>query len=216
MHARSIARGTARVDRSSNPERRAGNLVTWLCVLASEMVMTGTNTDTGDAVESAGKLDLLYRTYSPDALRVAYLLTGDRALAEDLMQEAFVRVLGRFRDLRNGDAFWWYLRRTIVNLSNSHFRRLRVERAHLARERSTVLGMAEIGAAAVTDVEERERMRAALAGLRSQQRAAIVLRFYEDLSEAETADILGCAVGTVKSMVSRGMASLRGELTRGE
>jgi RNA polymerase sigma-70 factor (sigma-E family) len=180
------------------------------------MVMTGTNTDTGDAVESAGKLDLLYRTYSPDALRVAYLLTGDRALAEDLMQEAFVRVLGRFRDLRNGDAFWWYLRRTIVNLSNSHFRRLRVERAHLARERSTVLGMAEIGAAAVTDVEERERMRAALAGLRSQQRAAIVLRFYEDLSEAETADILGCAVGTVKSMVSRGMASLREELTRGE
>jgi RNA polymerase sigma-70 factor (sigma-E family) len=207
MHARSIARGTARVDRSSNPERRAGNLVTWLCVLASEMVMTGTNTDTGDAVESAGTLD---------ALRVAYLLTGDRALAEDLMQEAFVRVLGRFRDLRNGDAFWWYLRRTIVNLSNSHFRRLRVERAHLARERSTVLGMAEIGAAAVTDVEERERMRAALAGLRPQQRAAIVLRFYEDLSEAETADILGCAVGTVKSMVSRGMASLRGELTRGE
>lgn len=179
------------------------------------MVMTGTNTSTGDSVESAGKLDLLYRTYSPDALRVAYLLTGDRALAEDLMQEAFVRVLGRFRDLRNGDAFWWYLRRTIVNLSNSHFRRLRVERAHLARERSTVLG-AEVGAAAAPDVEERERMRAALAGLRPQQRAAIVLRFYEDLSEAETADILRCPVGTVKSMVSRGMASLREELTRGE
>ena len=178
--------------------------------------MTRTNTSIGDSVDSAGRLDLLYRTYSPDALRVAYLLTGDRALAEDLMQEAFVRVLGRFRDLRNGDAFWWYLRRTIVNLSNSHFRRLRVERAHLARERSTVLGTTEIGAGAAPDVEERERMRAALAGLRPRQRAAIVLRFYEDLSEAETADMLGCPVGTVKSMVSRGVASLREELTRGE
>jgi RNA polymerase sigma-70 factor (sigma-E family) len=180
------------------------------------MVMTGTDTNTGDAVESAGKLDRLYRTYSSDALRVAYLLTGDRALAEDLMQEAFVRVLGRFRDLRNGDAFWWYLRRTIVNLSNSHFRRLRVERAHLARERSSVLGTTDAARATAPDVEERERMRVALSGLRPQQRAAIVLRYYEDLSEAETADILGCAVGTVKSMVSRGVASLREELTRGE
>jgi RNA polymerase sigma-70 factor (sigma-E family) len=180
------------------------------------MVMTGTNTNAGEAVDSAGTLDRLYRTYSPDALRVAYLLTGDRALAEDLMQEGFVRVLGRFRDLRNGDAFWWYLRRTIVNLSNSHFRRLRVERAHLARERSAVLGRTDIAGGIVPDVEERERMRVALAGLRPQQRAAIVLRYYEDLSEAETADILGCAVGTVKSMVSRGVASLREELTRGE
>jgi RNA polymerase sigma-70 factor (sigma-E family) len=202
---------TSRVDR---PER--GNLATWLCVLASEMVMTGTNTDAGEAVESAGTLDRLYRTYSPDALRVAYLLTGDRALAEDLMQEGFVRVLGRFRDLRNGDAFWWYLRRTIVNLSNSHFRRLRVERAHAARERSAALGRFDIEGSIVPDVEERERMRAALSRLRPQQRAAIVLRYYEDLSEAETADILGCAVGTVKSMVSRGVASLREELTRGE
>jgi RNA polymerase sigma-70 factor (sigma-E family) len=207
---------TGRDDRSGVARTERGNLATWLCVLASEMVMTGTNTNAGDAVESAGTLDRLYRTYSPDAFRVAYLLTGDRALAEDLMQEGFVRVLGRFRDLRNGDAFWWYLRRTIVNLSNSHFRRLRVERAHLARERSAVLGRTDIAGGTVPDVEERERMRVALAGLRPQQRAAIVLRYYEDLSEAETADILGCAVGTVKSMVSRGVASLREELTRGE
>ena len=139
-HAREICRPrTGGWIAPSDPERGRGNLARWLRVLASEMVMTGTNTNTGDAVESAGRLDRLYRTYSPDALRVAYLLTGDRALAEDLMQEAFVRVLGRFRDLRNGDAFWWYLRRTIVNLSNSHYRRLRVERAHLARERSSVL-----------------------------------------------------------------------------
>ncbi len=67
--------------------------------------------------------------------RLAYLLTGDRELAQDLAQDAFVKVLGRFHDLRNRDAFWWYLRRTVVNLANSHFRRRRVERAWLERQR---------------------------------------------------------------------------------
>jgi RNA polymerase sigma factor (sigma-70 family) len=56
----------------------------------------------------------------------------------------------------------------------------------------------------------------ALQRLRPRQRAAIVLRFYEDLTEAQTADILGCAVGTVKSLVSRGIDQLRGELQRSE
>ena len=74
-------------------------------------------------------------------MRLAYLLTGERALAEDLVQDAFLRVLGRFHDLRNRDAFWWYLRRTIVNLAHSQFRRRRVER--VGRHRSgLVLGRA--------------------------------------------------------------------------
>jgi RNA polymerase sigma-70 factor (sigma-E family) len=176
------------------------------------MVMTQARRDR--AVESDGRLESLYRSYAPDALRLAYLLTGDRALAEDLTQDAFVRVLGRFRDLRNADAFWWYLRRTVVNLSNSHFRRLRVERAYLARERSYAEGLAR-RATSPPDVEERDRLRSALGVLRPEQRAAIVLRYYEDLSEADTADVLGCAVGTVKSLVSRGMQRLREELDRG-
>jgi RNA polymerase sigma-70 factor (sigma-E family) len=154
----------------------------------------------------AGGLEGLYRAHASDAIRLAYLLTGDRALAEDLMQDAFVKVLGRFRDLREPDAFWWYLRRTIVNLSRSHLRRRRVERAYLARQAPPAVSDG------VPDLGERERLRRALMELRPEQRAAVVLRYFEDLSEADTAAILGRPVGTVKSMVSRGVAHLREEL----
>jgi len=154
----------------------------------------------------AGGLEELYRRHVSDALGLAYLLTGDRTLAEDLVQDAFVKVLGRFRDLRNRDAFWWYLRRTIVNLSNSHFRRRRVERAWLQRQRP------EAAIGPDHDVEERDRLMTALTTLRPEQRAAVVLRYFEDLSEADTAEALGRPIGTVKSMVSRGMDRLREEL----
>lgn len=153
-----------------------------------------------------GSLDALYRAHAPDALRLAYLLTGERALAEDLVQDAFVKVLARFHDIRNRDAFWWYLRRAVVNLARSQFRRRRVERAWLDRQRPgpSVVPFDEVG--------ERDRLRRALMTLRPEQRAAIVLRYYEDLSEADTAQALGVALGTVKSLVSRGMERLRSEL----
>ncbi|MCI0636824.1 MAG: SigE family RNA polymerase sigma factor [Actinobacteria bacterium] len=154
----------------------------------------------------AGGLGELYRTHAPEALRLAYLLTGERALAEDLVQDAFVKVLGRFHDLRNRDAFWWYLRRTIVNLTRSQFRRRRVERAWLEHQRAVD------PASPTDDLAERDRLQRALMTLRPEQRAAIVLRYYEDLSEADTAHALGVAVGTVKSTVSRGMDRLRSEL----
>jgi RNA polymerase sigma-70 factor (sigma-E family) len=160
--------------------------------------------------EASGGLEELYRTYAPEALRLAYLLTGDRALAEDLAQDAFVKVLGRFHDLRSRDAFWWYLRRTIVNLSHSHFRHRRVERTWLQRQRPHDV------APAPADLGERDRLQRALMTLRPEQRAAIVLRYYEDLTEADTAEALGVAVGTVKSMVSRGMERLRSELPEDE
>jgi RNA polymerase sigma-70 factor (sigma-E family) len=167
--------------------------------------MVLTDTTSRDRTAGGGRLEELYRAHAADAQRLAYLLTGDRGLAEDLAQDAFVKVAGRFHDLRNRDAFWWYLRRTIVNLSRSYFRRRRVERAWLERQR---LEEAHID----PDVGERDRLQTALRSLRPEQRAAIVLRYFEDLSEADTAQALGVAVGTVKSMVSRGMDRLRKEL----
>ena len=170
------------------------------------MMETVTSDAPAKTERETGGLAELFRRHVDEARRLAFLLTGDRVLAEDLVQDAFVKVLGRFHDLRSRDAFWWYLRRTIVNLSNSHLRRRRVERAWLERQRP------EAAAPASPSIEERDRVMTALMTLRPEQRAAVVLRYYEDLSEADTAEALGRPVGTVKSMVSRGMDRLREEL----
>ena len=155
-----------------------------------------------------GRLAELYLRYGDGAIRLAYLLTGDRALAEDLVQDAFVKLTGRLVHLRDPGAFDAYLRRTVVNLANSHYRRKRLERAYLKREEHV---------ARVVDVPPdpgaRDELWGAMRQLTERQRAAIVLRYYEDLSEQQVADILNCRPGTVKSLVSRGLAVLRGEIT---
>ena len=159
----------------------------------------------GDSVER-GMLSDLYVAYAPDGIRLAFLLTGDRALAEDLVQDAFVRLVGRLRHLREPSAFWTYLRRTIVNLATSHFRHRRVERAYLERVTAAPTSVANV------NDELDETMHRILLELPQRQRAAIVLRFYEDLTDVQTAAVLGCSPGTVRSLVSRGMQTLREEM----
>jgi RNA polymerase sigma-70 factor (sigma-E family) len=165
------------------------------------------------AGEETGKLGELYLRHADAAARLAYLLTRDHALAEDLAQEAFVRLAGRLVHLRDPDAFDAYLRKTIVNLSHSYFRRKRVERAYLERARGE-LGTRTPGGSD-RSLEDSEALWRALAKLSGRQRAALVLRFYEDLSERQVAEILDCRPGTVKSLVSRGLETLRNEI-RGE
>jgi len=163
----------------------------------------------GEMVEGGierASLSDLYVAYAPDGIRLAFLLTGDRALAEDLVQDAFARLIGRLRHLRDPNAFWAFLRRTIVNLATSHFRHRQVERAYLER-----LAAAPTAATNAND-ELDETMHLALLKLPQRQRAAIVLRFYEDLSDVQTAEILRCSAGTVRSLVSRAMKTLREEL----
>jgi RNA polymerase sigma-70 factor (sigma-E family) len=153
-----------------------------------------------------GRLGELYLRYADEATRLAYLLTGDRALAEDLVQDAFVRLAGRLAHLRDEGAFEAYLRRTVVNLSRSYFRRRKVERTYLQRH-PPAGPSAE--AAPIAELGDRDALWRALAGLPQRQRAALVLRFYEDLSERQIADVLRCPIGTVKSLVSRGLSTLR-------
>jgi len=151
-----------------------------------------------------GRLAELYVRHAAEATRLAYMLTGDRQLAEDLVQDAFVKLAGRLVHLRDPGAFDAYLRRTIVNLANSHFRRKRVERSYLNR---TAAEPPRVGDA--TDTGCRDELWNGLQRLPVRQRTAIVLRIYEDLPEQRVADILGCRPGTVRSLVSRGLAELR-------
>jgi RNA polymerase sigma-70 factor (sigma-E family) len=161
-----------------------------------------------DAGSEAGRLGELYLRRADDAARLAYLLTGDRALAEDIAQDAFVRLAGRLVHLRDPGASDAYLRRTVVNLSRSYFRRKRVERAYLARAE----GAFELERSSHPSVEDRDLLWSAMTALSPRQRAAIVLRFYEDLSETQIADVLRCRPGTVKSLLSRGLHLLRNEI----
>jgi RNA polymerase sigma-70 factor (sigma-E family) len=152
-----------------------------------------------------GGIEDLYRRHAPDAVRLAYLMTGNAQLAQDLVQEAFVRLGWRLLRLRRANAFGSYLRKTVVNLARTHFRRERTERAALARSTTP---RPDWGA----DVADREAMRHALRLLPSRQRVAVVLRFYEDLSYEQIADIMRCRIGTVGSLLSRAMETLRSEM----
>jgi RNA polymerase sigma-70 factor (sigma-E family) len=150
----------------------------------------------------------IYAVYGPRAGRPAFVLTGDPHLAQDVAQEAFARLITRLPRLRDPDAIEAYLRRSVINLCRKHWRRLGRERSFIRRE-----GMAIAARASMQpDVARRDALQRALDRLPYRQRAALVLRFYEDLSERQTAHALGCAVGTVKSLVSRGLRTLREEM----
>src|SRR5712691_11564565 len=111
----------------------------------------------GGAAARPERLADLYARHVPSAMRLGYLLTGDRQHAEDLVQEAFVRCVGGFRYLRVPDAFDAYLRRAIVNLHTSGLRRKRLERAWLARE-----GRRVAASTTMQDVGERADLWASL------------------------------------------------------
>jgi len=162
---------------------------------------------TSGAERATGRLEELYVRHAPAALRLAYFLTGDRELAQDLVQDGFVRVAGRFQHLRVPDAFDAYLRRTIVNLFTSDRRRKRLERLQLLRERAAAAREHRDA-----DPADRDRIWRALQTLPPRQRAAVVLRFYEDLSEREAAGLLGCSEGALNQLIVRGMAALRAEI----
>ncbi|HYN35865.1 MAG TPA: sigma-70 family RNA polymerase sigma factor [Actinomycetota bacterium] len=151
----------------------------------------------------------LYEQHAASALRLAYLMTGDPRAAEDLVQEAFARMFARFQDRRPPQAVEAYLRRSIINLSNDRFRRLKTVRAFLAR------GVSSPTSQAPPDVESRLVMRSRLQQLPHRQCAALVLRYYEDLSEDQAAEVLHCSVPALKQLVQRGVRTMR-EQQRGD
>jgi RNA polymerase sigma-70 factor (sigma-E family) len=141
---------------------------------------------------------------SPALTRAAWLLTGDRTAAEDLVQNALVRMWSRWARIERDGSVDAYARRVLVTTYINGWRRR--WRGEVPTE---VLpdGPAATDAHAATDL--RLSVRRALAELPPRQRAVVVLRYFEDLTEAQTADALGCSVGTVKSQTARALARLR-------
>ncbi|MGC4112692.1 MAG: SigE family RNA polymerase sigma factor [Nocardioides sp.] len=143
----------------------------------------------------------------PSLLRTAYLLTGNRHDAEDLVQTAFAKLYLSWDKVRDRGSVDGYVRRILVNEHSSLWRRAWKRREHAVDD--TVLH--SLGAAhedARTDGSG-DALWNAVQGLPRKARAVVVLRYYEELSEAETAAVLGISVGTVKSQASRALASLR-------
>jgi RNA polymerase sigma-70 factor (sigma-E family) len=136
--------------------------------------------------------DLFAARYQP-MVRLATLLVGNEAVAEELVQDAFVRVHHKWATVDHPAA---YLRTAVVNACRNNRRRARLERAQARADAPAV-------------APPQEPLLDALATLNERQRVAIVLRYYEDLSEADIADALGCRPGTVKSLLSRGLTQLR-------
>jgi RNA polymerase sigma-70 factor (sigma-E family) len=155
------------------------------------------------ADRAAADLELFLAERGEALLRTAVLLAGSRDAGEDLLQAALERLLRRWRTIE-GDPEG-YLRRTLYHLAVDNWRQQRAWR--------TRLRLLQPGASAVADgtveVDLRDSLVRLLMQLPPRQRAVIVARYWEQLSEAELAQILGCSVGTVKSAASRGLRRLR-------
>jgi RNA polymerase sigma-70 factor, ECF subfamily len=163
--------------------------------------------DAGDEVE--------FRDFatgrSPALLRSAYLLTGDRAEAEDAVQEALTKLYLAWPRIRHRDAVDAYARKVLLHEVLSWRRRRRV---------ALVLGVVPperaVGADEAAGVGVRDEVHRALLALPARQRAVVVLRYFDDLSEAQTAVTLGISTGAVKQHASRALAHLRDLLPRQE
>lgn len=155
----------------------------------------------------AGPADRGFRDYvatrSRALLRTAYLLTGNVADAEDLVQAALAKTFLAWDRIEDRGALDGYVRRAIVNTHISWWRRRRVEEYPT----DEIPDQAVADHAITSDLQE--TMRRAVDRLPERMRAAVLLRYYEDMTEAEVADVLGVSLGTVKSTVSRAVAKLR-------
>jgi RNA polymerase sigma-70 factor (sigma-E family) len=158
-------------------------------------------------VQSADRdrFDDLVRHRFPALLRFGYVLTRDWQLAEDLTQTALAKTWFRWSGLRDIDAAEFYVRRLMVSAYGKWWRRK--WRAEVPTEQ-----LPDFGEAPAADrVATRDALTRALLTLPPKTRAMLALRFYDDLSEVEVADIVGCSVGNVKSTVSRALSRLRAD-----
>ena len=155
--------------------------------------------------DGATEISALFRDRYPEMVRLADLLGADDP--EDIAQEAFARLIRRHDSLRDPAAALAYVRTSVCNLTRNRHRHLRVVRLRTPAARHE-----DSSEQAVILREDHREVLAALAGLPPRRREAIVLRYWLDLSEREIATVMGVSPGTVKSNVSRGLATLAATL----
>ena len=150
--------------------------------------------------------EVLFGAHHERLLRLAGLLCGDQARAEDAVAEAFARTYPRWkRGLVKEEAA--YLRRAVIN---------EVQKGYRGRSRLRASSEPRVPPEIDSTVSEHDRVWRALLALPVRQRAVLALRYFDDLSEVQTAEVLGMPIGTVKSTASRGLAQLRVLLAEGE
>ncbi len=149
------------------------------------------------------------RTQRPALMRFATVLTGQTWLADDLVSDVLGKAFERWDDIGAMERPHAYVRRMLVNEHVSWRRRL--------KRRAPDTELSELATAdGATEHAERDAMLARLDRLPPRRRAAVVLRYYADLSDAEIAEVLGCRVGTVRSQIARALSSLRIDCTESE
>ena len=136
---------------------------------------------------------------------VLWVRLGDAAVAEELAQEAMMRVCANWAQVSSMAAPEQWAYRVAFNLANSWFRRRFAQRRAYRRVDRPTVAPSDVGA----ELGERDAVRAAVRGLPSRQREVVALRFFEDLSVDDAAAVMGCAPGTVKSLTNRAVATLR-------
>ena len=153
----------------------------------------------------------LFDAHWPGLCRVAGLILGDQAQAEEVVQEAFARTFARWEQVQGYERLDSYLRSAVVNLCRSRIRRRMVERrvnaSTYVRDQATERAR-QVDADQAPQPDDRAQVMAAVRRLPDRQRAAVVLRYYEDMSESDIATALGCSAGTVKSQLAKARAHL--------
>jgi RNA polymerase sigma-70 factor (sigma-E family) len=163
-----------------------------------------------DDVTPVNEFETYVRSHGLQLCRIAFLLTGDRHLAEDVVQASLAKAAVRWERIVAAGDPTPYVRQVIVHEAIAWRRRRSNCEVPVA-----VVPEVPLDSSPELSLDRRDRLQHALVRVPARQRAAVVLRFYEDLSEAETARAMGCSVGTVKSQTAKGLARLRELLGEG-
>jgi RNA polymerase sigma-70 factor (sigma-E family) len=171
-------------------------------------VTVGRRDSAATAADAEAAIAALYAAHALGLTRLALIMTGDRQVAEDIVHDAFCGLHRRWPHLRDTDKALPYVRSAVLNGCRVEFRRAKV-RSSMVGQAEAYLPSAWSAESAVLASEERREVIAALLRLPPRQREALLLRYYLELSEAETASAMRVSRGTAKSAVSRGLKALR-------